>query len=156
MRRPAWLRWPWVSAEWADTLQERVDRLRNERDEALGQRDTAVFNRQQIGGQLAEADATNRRVHDRNLELGRRISQLTESDPEYTAQLERQVAELQQRLAEAAQDGEWRGRARRAEKRIAHLEKELDDACGMPPGGLLDSAPWQPGYKAERDKQVAP
>lgn len=44
-----------------------------------------------------------------------------------------------------------------AERRRAdHLQKELYNACGMPPGGLLDSAPWQPGYKAERDKQVAP
>lgn len=34
------------------------------------------------------------------------------------------------------------------QKRVAHLEKELDNACGMPPDGLLDSAPWQPGYKA--------
>ena len=42
------------------------------------------------------------------------------------------------------------------QKRVAHLEMELDNACGMPPGGLLDSAPWQPGYKSERDRQVAP
>lgn len=150
MRRPAWLRWPWVSAEWADTLQERVDRLRNERDEALGQRDTAVFNREQILRQLAEADATNRRVHDRNLELGRRISQLTESDPEYAAQLERRVARLLQVGARLLS-------ARTAQDRRADLlQRHLDDACGMPPGGLLDSAPWQPGYKAERDKQVSP
>lgn len=43
-------------------------------------------------------------------------------------QLERRVAELR--------------------KRVKHLEKELDNACGMPPGGILNSAPWQPGYKA--------
>lgn len=40
--------------------------------------------------------------------------------------------------------------------RADHLQKELDNALGMPTGGILDSAPWQPGYKAERDKQVAP
>ena len=40
--------------------------------------------------------------------------------------------------------------------RADHLQKELDNACGMPPGGILNSAPWQPGYKAERDKQVSP
>lgn len=57
--------------------------------------------------------------------------------------------DLQRRLDGAARepaDGEWRGRARRAEKRVAHLEKELDNACGMPPGGVLNSGPWQPGY----------
>ena len=52
-------------------------------------------------------------------------------------------------------DGEWRGRARRAEKRVAHLEKELDNACGLPPGGPLSSAIWQPGYKDPKpDKAV--
>ena len=40
--------------------------------------------------------------------------------------------------------------------RADHLQKELDNALGMPPGGILNSAPYQPGYKAERDKQVSP
>lgn len=127
-----------------------IDRLRDQRDEALTQRDTAVFNREQILRQLAEADATNRRLNGRNLELGKRISALSESDPEYVAQLEGQVAELQKRLDDAARepaDGEWRGRARRAEARVKHLEKELDNALGMPASGILTSAPWQPGYQ---------
>lgn len=155
-------------------------RLRGERDEALKQRKTAVFNREQILRQLAGEEAANVRLHGRILELGRRNSELTESDPEYAAQLERRVARLlkvgarlyagghaeklradhlQKRLDDAAReaaDGEWRGRARRAEKRVKHLEKELDNALGMPPGGLLDSAPWQPGYQDPKpDKQVA-
>lgn len=41
-------------------------------------------------------------------------------------------------------------------RRIKHLEKELDNALGMPPGGLLDSAPWQPGNVAPTpDKAVS-
>ena len=63
------------------------------------------------------------------------------------------VADLQQRLDAAARepaDGEWRGRARRAEKDVERLRKELDNACGRPPGGLLDSAVWQPGYVAPK------
>jgi hypothetical protein len=40
--------------------------------------------------------------------------------------------------------------------RADHLQKELDNALGMPAGGLLDSGPYQPGYQAERDKQVSP
>jgi chromosome segregation ATPase len=72
----------------------------------------------------------------------------------------RRTDELQQRLDETARelaDGEWRGRARRAEKRVAHLEKELDNACGMPPGGLLDSSRWQPGYvEPTPNKAVSP
>lgn len=42
------------------------------------------------------------------------------------------------------------------QKRVKHLEKELDNATYLPSGGLLDSAPYQPGYKAERDQQVSP
>ena len=30
--------------------------------------------------------------------------------------------------------------------RADHLQKELDNACGMPPGGILNSGPRQPGY----------
>lgn len=55
---------------------------------------TAVFNRKQVLRQLADADADNRRLAGRNLELGRRISQLAEADPEYAAALERRVARL--------------------------------------------------------------
>lgn len=38
MKRPAWLRWPLVSREWADTLEARVERRENERAEANRQR----------------------------------------------------------------------------------------------------------------------
>jgi hypothetical protein len=114
-----------------------VARLRGERDVALGQRDTAVFNREQILRQLAEADATNRRVHERNLELGRRISQLTESDPEYAARLERRVARLLlvgARLL-AARDAETR--------RADVLQGRLDDACGLNTAQIDDGRYWQ-------------
>lgn len=60
------------------------------------------------------------------------------------------VADLTTRLDAAASEptvGEWRGRARRAEKRADHLQKELDNAVGLPPGGPLSSAMWQPGYQ---------
>jgi hypothetical protein len=70
-------------------------RLRAERDQFEEERNTAVFNRQQVLGQLASADTANRRLADRNLELGRRLSQCAEADPEYAASLERRVARLQ-------------------------------------------------------------
>lgn len=34
-----------------------------------------------------------------------------------------------------------------AEARVTHLEKELDNALGMPASGILTSAQWQPGYQ---------
>lgn len=41
--------------------------------------------------------------------------------------------------------------------RVKHLEKELDNAPGMPARGILNSAPWQPGYEAPTpDKAVSP
>lgn len=162
-------------------------RLRGERDEALKQRETAVFNREQILRQLAGEEAANVRLHGRILELGRRNSELTESDPEYAAQLEHKAAELQKRLDRAASElaavrkveeslarqihemaqpvepsdeevdaAQLRLELDQAEARVKHLEKELDNALGMPPGGILNSAPWQPGYQDPKpDKQVA-
>lgn len=41
--------------------------------------------------------------------------------------------------------------------RADHLQKELDNALGLPPGGPLSSALWQPGYEAPTpDKAVSP
>lgn len=31
--------------------------------------------------------------------------------------------------------------------RIRHLQRQLDDAVGLPPGRIEDSSQWQPGYK---------
>lgn len=163
-----------------DAVTADRERIRGERNQFAKDRDTARYNREQILRQLAGEEAANVRLHGRILELGRRNSELTESDPKYAAQLERRVARLrkviarlyagghaeklradrlQKRLDDAAReaaDGEWRGRARRAEKRVAHLEKELDNALGMPASGIMTSAPWQPGYQDPKpDKQVA-
>jgi hypothetical protein len=30
---------------------------------------------------------------------------------------------------------------------VAHLQRQLDDAVGLPPGRIEDSSRWQPGYK---------
>lgn len=36
----------------------------------------------------------------------------------------------------------------RLQRRVAHLEKQLDDAVGLKSGGIEDSGRWQPGYQA--------
>ena len=70
-----------------DVLRERCETaMRNEAAERGA--------RQTITRQNAELEATNRRLEGRNLELGNRISKLTESDPEYAAQLERRIDRL--------------------------------------------------------------
>ena len=124
-------------------------RRQRERAEAAEEKaSTAEFNREQILRQLAEADATNRRLHGRNLELGRQVSALAESDLEYAAHLERRVARLKKvgkRIVAA-----WA----REQKRADHLQQRLDDAVGLSTT-IVDSGRWQPGYKPAPKPEVA-
>ena len=39
--------------------------------------------------------------------------------------------------------------------RADHLQKELDNALGLPPGGPLSSAMWQPGYEIAKPEVSA-
>ncbi|MFJ8538114.1 hypothetical protein [Streptomyces sp. NPDC093591] len=118
-----------------------TDRQRERAEKAVKAEATAKFNRQQALDQLAAADAANRRLHGRNLELGQRISKLTEADPEYAAQLERRVARLRRIVSQLLAD-------RRTEtKRADGLQRRLDDAVGLTPRGIEDSRQWQPGYQ---------
>ena len=125
-------------------------RRQRERAEAAEEKaSTAEFNREQILRQLAEADATNRRLHGRNLELGRQVSVLAESDLEYAAHLERRKTSLEKaghRILAA-----WR----REQKRADHLQQRLDDAVGLSTT-IVDSGRWQPGYKPAPTPEVAP
>jgi hypothetical protein len=78
-----------------------------------------------------------KRLYDRNLELGRRISRLTEADPEYAARLEQRIERLQRvgaRLLAAA--SEERRRADRVQKR-------LDQALGLDHALIAAGAKWQ-------------
>ena len=118
-------------------LNAYVDRLRAQRDKARAERDTAKYNRRQAVRQFADADATNRRLMGRNLELGRRLGQLAESDPEYAAQLERRVARLLKVIARFYAGGH-------TEKRRAdRLQARLDQALGLETAGVALGASWQ-------------
>lgn len=117
-----------------------TDRQRRRAERAEDAKNTAVYNREQILRQLAEATAANRRLHGRNLELGKRNSALTEADPEYAGRLEQRVARLVKAVARV-------GAIAVAERRRAdHLQQRHDDAVGIPKAGIRDSARWQPGY----------
>jgi len=123
-------------AELADAKAE-ADRLRTDRDATVSKLATAVYNREQVLRQNAEKDAANRRLHGRNLELGRRLSQLREADPEYAAHLEQRVARLRQ-------VGERILAAYAAEKKRADLlQDRLDDACGLNHVAVLEGGAWQ-------------
>lgn len=116
-----------------------TDRQRERAETAEAATKTAQYNRGQVIAQLAEADAANRRLSGRNLELGRKASVLTESDPEYAAQLERRVARLRRIVSGllAERDTE--------RKRADRLQSRLDDAVGLG-RRIEDSRPWQPGF----------
>ncbi|MEU1273059.1 hypothetical protein [Streptomyces sp. NPDC005799] len=137
-----------------------TDRQRQRAENAIRDKQTAETNRAQVLRQIAEQDAAIRRLRDRNLELGRRVSQLAESDPDHCAALEQNIARVEAELAEARKqvtDGvvaEWRTRAAVAEKRVKHLEKQLDDAVGLPVGRVEDSRPWQPAYQKPADDVI--
>ena len=119
------MKWPFVSRRRYDAVYADRERLRGERNQFRDDRDAALAAARTAARQLVEADAANRRLHGRNLELGRQVSALAESDMDYAAQLERRVARLKKvgkRIVAA-----WA----REQKRADHLQQRLDNACGL-------------------------
>ncbi|MFG3085075.1 hypothetical protein [Streptomyces parvulus] len=104
--------------------------IRGERDEARTERDAFRAAASTSARQFAEADATNRRLAGRNEELGKRISALTEADPEYLADLEQQLATVREELAAE-------------KKRADQLQARLDDACGLNSADVEAGRYWQ-------------
>ncbi|MDX2763364.1 hypothetical protein [Streptomyces europaeiscabiei] len=147
------MNWPFVlrSRHNADVaaLNADRDRLRRRAETAEGHAATAVSNRKQVLRQNAELDAANRRLADRNIELGRRLSRLGESDPEYAARLEKRVARLRQVAARLVAGAT-------AEKRRADLlQGRLDDACGLNSLAVEAGRHWQQNRHDGGRKAVA-
>ncbi|MFI1728231.1 hypothetical protein ACH40E_03120 [Streptomyces acidicola] len=147
------MRWPFVlrsrhDAEVAALNADR-DRLRARAETAEGHAATAKYNREQVIRQLSEADAANLRLAGRNLELGRRLAQHAEADPEYAARLERRVARL--RRAGARVLAAWAAEKRRADR----LQARLDDACGLNHPAVEEGRAWQERRHDGGRKQVA-
>lgn len=114
-----------------------TDRLRERAEKAEGIARTEVNARRTVVAQNAGLDADNRRLADRNLELGRRVSTLAEADPEYTASLERRVARLLRvgKRIVAAYALE--------QHRADGLQKRLDDCLGLNTSQITDGRLWQ-------------
>lgn len=177
--------WPFVPRTQHDAVLADLDRIRAERTQFAKDRDTYKAAAEKSAALFADADATNIRLTGRIRILGERLlaadvaSGFNPVQAKLTAEriarlqrgaarARREAAETRRSAAAAEQqrldaaprepaDGEWRGRARRAEKDVERLQKRLDDAVGLPPGGPLSSAVWQPGYQAPApDKRVAP
>ncbi|MFF0512472.1 hypothetical protein [Streptomyces sp. NPDC004250] len=115
-----------------DLAAERAEtrRVKQVKDDFWQQRDEAMAAARTAARQFAEADATNRRLAGRNEELGKRVSALTESDPEYLADLEQQLATAREELAAE-------------KKRADQLQARLDDACGLNSAGVEAGRYWQ-------------
>lgn len=136
MKRPSWLRWP-VSAEWADNLTAQNERLRDERDDAYEARNIAVFNRTQVLRQLAEADAANRRLAGRNLELGVRLAAYAEADPEYLDALEKRLARALRAVVR------YRAGLHDEQRRADSAQKTLDVFLGLDHPAVAAGETWQ-------------
>lgn len=115
-----------------DLAAERAEtrRVKQVKDDFWQQRDEAMAAARTAARQFAEADAANRRLQGRLLELGRRLAAAAESDPGHLAALEQELA---------------------AEKRRAdRLQKRLDDAVGLGADRIADSGPWQPAHTSTK------
>lgn len=112
-------------------------RLRKQRDTAVRDEETARFNRERILHQLADADAANRRLSGRNLELGARLAQYAEADPEYAASLE---ARLKRALRAAVR---YRSDLREEKRRADTAQNSLDVFLGLDSPAVAAGATWQ-------------
>ena len=132
---------PFVSRAAYEAVCADRERIRGERDQFAKDRDAQRYTGRLAARRFAEADATNRRLNGRLLELGRRVSRLTEADPDYAAALENRVARLRtvgKRILTA-----YVAEKRRADR----LQARVDDAVGLHYGHIEDSRKWQPGYQ---------
>lgn len=99
--------------------------------------DQAVRRNQSLCAQLDEAkDAAGIEAHARR--QADRIAYLTN-----------EVARARKELAEE------RDKSSSLTRQVNALQKQVDDALGLDPGGIRSSAPWQPGYKPQPDKKVS-
>lgn len=101
-------------------LRSQYDALRERCKIAEKNEATERAERRTITRQHAELDAANRRLANRNLELGRRISLLSESDPEYAGRLEQRVTRLRQVAARIL--AAYTAEKRRADRYVSYLD----------------------------------
>lgn len=114
-------------AEMAD-LRQQLEHLRTARNEARDERNVFRTAAQTSSRQLVAADAALRRVHGRNVELGRRLS----------------PAAVGGRLARAVRAcARYRAALAAETRRADRLQARLDDATGLDDPRVLAGARWQ-------------
>lgn len=135
-----------------------ANRQRERADKADARAETEIEARRTITRQHAELDATNTRLEGRNKALGERLAEAQVANgfnPVAARRTAERIATLQKAAAEGRDEAaKARAEAKRERKYVAHLQKELDNALGLPPGGPLSSALWQPGYEAQKPNKA--
>lgn len=111
-----------------------ADRLREERDDARTERAAFRSAAQISARQFTEADATNRRLFGRNLELGNRLALLDGTSLEHVVALEKRIARLLRVVDRVA------GAGLTAHRRADHLQQRLDQALGLDQPAILAKA----------------
>lgn len=143
-----------LAAARAETDRQRARATKAEKAEA-----TAKFNREQVLAQNAELHTANTRLAGRNKALGERLAEAQVANgfnPVAAKKTADRIAVLQKAAAAGREEAALaRAEAKRERKRREELQKKYDEAVGMPPGGLLDSAVWQPGYEAPKSTPKA-
>lgn len=148
-----------ISAAEYDALQAdlaaaraEANRQRERAEKADARAETEIEARRTITRQHGELDAANTRLTSRNKALGNQLAAAQAAngfDPVKARRTAERIAALQKAAAEGRDEAaKARAEAKRERKYVAHLQKELDNALGLPPGGPLSSAVWQPGYQA--------
>jgi hypothetical protein len=131
-----------------------TDRQRARAKKAEARAETEIEARRSITRQHAELDAANTRLTGRNKALGDRLLEAQVAggfNPVAARRTAERIARLQKAAAEGREEAAAaRAAARRERKRADQLQKRLDDAVGLPAGGPLSSAIWQPGYEAPK------
>lgn len=138
-------------AEVADARAE-ANRQRERAEAAVKDKGTAEFNRDQVLAQNADLHAANTRLTSRNKALGQRLAEAQVANgfnPVAARRTAERIATLQKAAAVGRDEAaKARAEAKRDRQRADQLQRRLDDAVGLPPGGPLSSAVWQPGYQA--------
>lgn len=127
---------PFASRRDAETAD-----LKRQLAEAAARHEATENKRLTLARWLAESRADNKRLTGRVNELSRRL------DSAHDANLGElgDIARLEGRAVAAE------ARAGQLEKDVARLQARLDDAVGMPAGGLIeDSGRWQPSFKTPK------
>jgi hypothetical protein len=131
-----------------DALRSQYEALRERCEIAESNEATERAARRTITRQFAEADAANRRLEGRLLELGRRLAKLAESDPEYAARLERRVARLL--VVGARLLAAYTVEKRRADRLASHLDSGDLKAIKQWEARVQAHDEWKPDADSEQ------